>query len=121
MKRILRTGLTDAAGNFITRAEQFILINKIVDLAINDKIPILIKSCSHSIKAMSSIWPNRPGRFIMNIAEHENLKITNGYYLFIVKRDQLIVAWKFIKADKINFKRNLQWDKVIERRYQRDI
>jgi len=91
-------------------------INSLVDFMLNNGIPIEVKTCQITIQTGQIKYPTRRGRFILVPDQHEYLQSNKGLYLFIVKDDRFVYGWKLLEANKINYKRHIQWDKIIERK-----
>lgn len=100
----------------LNRFEQIEKVNSIVDFMLNDKVPIEVKTCQIKIKTGQTNYPERMGRFILFEEQHNYLVDNSGMYLFIVKNDRFIHAWKLMDASKISYRRHVQWNRIIERR-----
>jgi len=102
-------------STLIKRSKQIMTINRFVDYMLNAKVPIEIKTCQVTIKTGQANFPERAGRFTLSEKEHEELINHLGYYLFIVKNEGRIYAWKMLEASSISYRRFVQWNKIIER------
>ena len=84
-------------------------VNDIYDFVSESGVYIEIKTCLELIKSGNPKYPLRFGRFTLDLAQDTFLKNRNGYYVFIVKRDDKVIFCKIIPALKITFKPSLQW------------
>jgi hypothetical protein len=90
-------------------------VNDIMDFLVNHKIPIEVKTCQKLIKTGVEKYAERNGRFVLNLEQDAYLKLNNGLYIFIVKNDNLVFGYKMMAAKDIPYRRNLPWNKIIER------
>jgi hypothetical protein len=98
------------------RFEHVEFINQIIDYMINDNVPIEVKTCQTNVNTGQEKYPTRVGRFILNQEQHNFLVENAGLYIFIVKHENLIYGWKMLPAGQLNFKTNIQWDRLINRK-----
>lgn len=87
-----------------------LFVNDLIDFYSESGIPIEVKTCQEWIER----GDNRPtacrlGRFVLDKDQHDYLTLNDGYYLFIVKNESLVMRARLLKAEDITFQRNLLW------------
>jgi hypothetical protein len=92
-----------------TQFGKFVFINDIVDFRTETGVYIEIKSCQQTIQSANPKYPNRIGRFNLNKPQHTFLIAHDGYYIFIIKKDEMVMRSMVIPAKMIPFKRLLIW------------
>ena len=93
---------------------KFTFIDDIVDYKTESGIYIEIKTCQSQIKSSIPDYPLRIGRFNLNKAQHTFLTVHDGYYVFLVKNDDLLMQCKIIPAKKIKFKQLIIWKHIFK-------
>jgi len=83
-------------------------LNIILDYYIKNGIPLKIVKCQYESKDKS-----RFGRFNLNKKSHRFLLKNNGYYIFLVERNNKLIKGKVILADDITFKKLITWKFLI--------
>ena len=98
---------------FDTSEEELDFVNMVIDYILRNRIPIEVKSCQKWVRDESKSTGRRRGRFVLDRDQHEELIRDRGYYLFMVFDGNELFKFKFIRANKIEFKRSLNWKKLL--------
>lgn len=85
-------------------------LNEIIRYYSQNGIRIDIISCQEKT---NSNGKERCGRFNLNQLQYNELKSLNGYYLFLVKNDKLIVAGKVLSPNDFKFQKMKRWIDII--------
>jgi len=101
-------------STFFDDGELIEIVNSIIDIVINDSIPVEVKSCQEKIKDASESKGYRAGRFTLNKEQHNYLVSRKGYYLFIVFLENGNCLIRFVKASLIPYKQKLTWWKLFD-------
>ena len=90
------------------------ILNKIFNYYVNLKVPIEIKVCQKLKSSGQEKYSLRTGGFHFCAEKVAKLTNQNGYYLFIVKDDDIIIRMKMILASDIKYKRFIMWTRLME-------
>lgn len=88
--------------------------NDLIDYVSDKGINIEIKSCQLFIESGNPKYPKRHGRFVLTKPQHTFLVLHDGYYVFLVKGNDLLIKARIIKANLIRFSPVVQWQRVFE-------
>lgn len=114
-----------ANGDFGEKAAQKLLLNRfrsvkytnqLIDYYAENKIPIEVKTCQEYIKRgydRKGRVKERAGRFTFDKDQHLELIHKNGYYLFLVKNESMIVRGQLVRARDIAYLKQIAWPMVI--------
>ena len=88
------------------------VLNELIDLIVNFKY-VEVKSCQQTI-LNSSRQSVRKGMFTLYKHQHAELEDMQGYYLFIVLKDTVMVKIKLSRAKEITYQNQITWSKIFD-------
>jgi hypothetical protein len=88
------------------------VLNHTIDLRINRKVAVEVKSCQANIKARERSGRRRSGRFALEKEQHNELADQNGLYLFIVHNENVVHRMWFAPAKLLDFQPRPTWTEV---------
>lgn len=95
--------------NSIRELENKKKLNSLLQYYIENGIPLKVVKCQYENKKKS-----RFGRFNLNKKTHRFLRKYNGYYIFLVEKDNKLIKGKVIFSGDITFKTLICWKILIE-------
>lgn len=82
---------------------------KLTDEILKLKVPVIIKTCQEFIGEEKK----RKGMFRMDEADHGELQVNKGMYLFVVETLKGHTYIRMLPASEVTYKRNLTWSSIM--------